>query len=209
MGFFLTIEGCEGAGKTTAIKFIQNWLVDRSIPYEQTREPGGTPMGEEIRHILLASHQEHVQDTTELLLMFAARSQNFHEKIKPSMEQGKVVLCDRFTDATYAYQGGGRGIDPARIAVLEELVQGACRPDMTLLLDVEPAIGLKRARGRGAELDRIEQEDIEFFERVRAIYLKRASDLPQQYVIIDAACDIESVKAQIKTVLEQRLGEFL
>ena len=206
MGFFLTIEGCEGAGKTTAIDFISQWLTDNSIPFEQTREPGGTPLGEQVRHILLSDHEEHVQDTTELLLMFAARSQNFHEKIKPAMEQGKVVLCDRFTDATYAYQGGGRGISHERIATLESFVQGDCRPDMTILLDVKPEVGLARARKRGGRLDRIEQEDIVFFERVRATYLQRASDLPHQYTVINAGDEVEAVKVQIIKALEEKLG---
>lgn len=204
MGFFLTIEGGEGAGKTTALAFVRQWLQAAGREFVETREPGGTRMAEEIRALLLAEHEETVSDTTELLLMFAARSQNVSENIEPALRAGKVVVCDRFTDASYAYQGGGRGIDPQRIAVLEQLVQGDRRPDMTLLLDVDPDIGMARAKGRG-DLDRIEQEAIEFFHRVRSTYLKRAEQYPDQYVIIDASQSIDSVQQQIVSALTQRL----
>ncbi|MDD7806097.1 MAG: dTMP kinase [Endozoicomonas sp. (ex Botrylloides leachii)] len=206
MGFFLTVEGCDGAGKTTAVEFIRGWLESKSMPYEQTREPGGTALAEQIRQLLLANHKEAVADTTELLMMFAARSQNIHENIKPGLALGKVILCDRFTDATYAYQGGGRGVNLSHIAVLEEMVQGALRPDMTLLLDIDPSIGLVRAKYCEAALDRIEQEKINFFERVRAMYLKRAQQFPGQYAVIDASCPVENVQLQIEQVLVQRLG---
>ncbi|MDP0587872.1 MAG: dTMP kinase [Candidatus Endonucleobacter bathymodioli] len=205
MGFFLTIEGIEGAGKTTAVGFIRGWFEANGIAYEQTREPGGTLLAEEIRELLLAKRQESVVDTTELLLLFAARSQNFHEKIKPAMAAGKVLLCDRFTDATYAYQGGGRGIDSSKIEVLENLVQGDCRPDLTLLLDIDPTIGLGRARSRGDELDRIEQEEIVFFERVRSTYLERAKQYPERYIVIDASASVDNVLGQIEEVLKRRL----
>ena len=138
--------------------------------------------------------------------MFAARSQNLHQNIEPAMAEGKVVVCDRFTDATYAYQGGGRGIDRERIATLETLVQGERRPDLTLLLDIDPETGLARARGRGEALDRIEQEDIAFFNRVRGEYLDRAARYPEQYAVIDASQSIEQVKVQIESILAQRLG---
>ena len=209
MGFFLTVEGIEGAGKTTAVACVVKWLDRSGLKYTLTREPGGTTMAESIRQLLLASHQEAVSDTTELLLMFAARSQNLNEKIKPALTQGHVVVCDRFTSATYAYQGGGRGVNLSHIAVLEEMVQGALRPDLTLLLDIDPAQGLARVKSRAGELDRIEQEKVEFFERVRHAYLKRAQDLPQQYAIIDASLALDDVSAQIEVVLEQRLNQCL
>lgn len=203
MGFFLTVEGCEGAGKTTVIDFICQWLQARGLAFEQTREPGGTALAEQIRALLLA---EPMAVTTELLLVFAARAQHLHERIQPALAQGKVVLSDRFTDATYAYQGGGRGIDATRIAVLEQLVQGTCRPDLTLLLDIEPALGLARARGRGEAMDRIEQEDISFFQRVRSAYLDRARQFPEQYRVIDASQPLAAVQARIEAVLAERLG---
>ena len=210
MGFFLTIEGVEGAGKTTAKATVLRWLRACGREYIETREPGGTPLAEQLRALVLAEHEEQVSDTTELLLMFAARSQNLCERIEPSLAAGKVVVCDRFTDATYAYQSGGRGIDEQRIAVLEQLVQGDRRPDMTLLLDVAPEVGLARARGRanaqGSELDRIEQEAIEFFHRVRAVYLQRAARFADQYVVIDAGRSVASVKRQIVAALQARLG---
>ena len=210
MGFFLTIEGVEGAGKTTAKKVVLRWLQACGREYIETREPGGTPLAEQLRALVLAEHEEQVSDTTELLLMFAARSQNLCERIEPSLAAGKVVVCDRFTDATYAYQSGGRGIDEQRIAVLEQLVQGDRRPDMTLLLDVAPEVGLARARRRasaqGGELDRIEQEAIDFFHRVRAVYLQRAARFADQYVVIDASRSVAHVKRQIAGALQARLG---
>ena len=210
MGFFLTVEGGEGAGKTTAIGFVKEWLQEQSLSFMQTREPGGTLMAEEIRALLLAEHNETITDITELLMMFAARSQNLSENIEPALAAGKVVICDRFTDATYAYQGGGRGIDQQKIAVLEQLVQGDYRPDMTLLLDIDPEIGMKRAKGRaeqqGDELDRIEQEAMAFFQRVRNTYLERAEHYPEQFVVIDASQSIDSVKQQIISALLNRLG---
>lgn len=210
MGFFLTIEGGEGAGKTTAIGFVKEWLQQQSHEFIETREPGGTQLAEELRALLLAPHEETISDTTELLMMFAARSQNLTENIEPALVAGKVVVCDRFTDATYAYQGGGRGIDQQKIATLEQLVQGDRRPDMILLLDVDPEIGMARARGRaeelGGELDRIEQEAMDFFHRVRNTYLARAKQYPNQYAVIDASQSIDSVKQQIAAALAKRLG---
>ena len=209
MGFFLTIEGGEGAGKTTAIGFVKAWLQQQSLEFIETREPGGTRLAEELRALLLAPHEETISDTTELLMMFAARSQNLTENIEPALAAGKVVVCDRFTDATYAYQGGGRNIDHQKITTLEQLVQGDRRPDMTLLLDVDPEVGMARAKGRakaqGGELDRIEQEAIEFFHRVRNTYLARARQYPGQYVIIDASQPVESVRRQITAALAGQL----
>ncbi len=205
MGLFLTIEGVEGAGKTTAKKVVLRWLQERGCEFIETREPGGTPLAEQLRALVLAEHEEQVSDTTELLLMFAARSQNLGERIEPALAAGKVVVCDRFTDATYAYQSGGRGIDEQRIALLEQLVQGDRRPDMTLLLDIDPEAGLARASARGG-LDRIEQETVEFFHRVRSVYLQRAGRFTDQYVVIDASQSMADVEQQIVTALQTRLG---
>lgn len=209
MGFFLTIEGCEGAGKTTAKGVVLRWLQGAGRAFIETREPGGTPLAEQLRTLLLSEHEETVTDTTELLMVFAARSQNLSQRIEPALAEGKVVVCDRFTDATFAYQGGGRGIDEQRIAVLEQLVQGDRRPDMTLLLDVEPELGLARAKGRaleqGESLDRIEQEAIGFFHRVRNVYLARAERFPEQYVVIDGSQPIVRVEEQIINALQARL----
>ena len=210
MGFFLTIEGVDGAGKTTAKDVVLRWLQACGREFITTREPGGTPLAEQLRTLVLAEHQEQVADTTELLLMFAARSQNLSERIEPALAADKVVVCERFTDATYAYQSGGRGIDEQRIAVLEQLVQGDRRPDMTLLLDIAPQVSLARVRGRvisqGDELDRIEQETLEFFQRVRATYLQRAATFAEQYVVIDASQSLPDVEQQIVAALQARLG---
>ncbi len=211
MGFFLTIEGCEGAGKTTAKGVVLQWLKAAGHEFIETREPGGTPLAEQLRSLVLSEHEEIVTDTTELLMVFAARSQNLSQRIEPALAEGKVVVCDRFTDATYAYQGGGRGIDEQCIAVLEQLVQGDRRPDMTLLLDIEPELGLARAKGRaieqGGSLDRIEQEAIEFFHRVRNVYLERAERYPGQYVVVDGGRSIAEVEANIIKALQVRLGK--
>ena len=210
-GFFLTIEGCEGAGKTTAVNVIKQWLGSRGIEFTETREPGGTPMAENLRSLLLDHGDEAVADITELLLMFAARSQNLFHNIESALERGQVVLCDRFTDATFAYQGGGRQLDVQQIATLETLVQGERRPDMTILLDVEPEVGLTRARNRalkqGGKLDRIEQEAMDFFNRVRNTYLERARQFPEQFEVIDAGQPLKVVKAQLISTLERRLGD--
>ena len=168
-GKFLTIEGVEGVGKTTNIQFIKDWLSLHKIPYLTSREPGGTPIAEEIRQVLLTPRDEIVCDKTELLLMFAARAQHIEQVIVPELDKGNWVLCDRFTDATYAYQGAGRSMDSQIISDLESMIQGKLRPDLTLILDIPPQEGLKRANKRGA-LDRFEQEKIEFFERVRESY---------------------------------------
>ena len=168
-GKFLTIEGVEGVGKTTNIQFIKDWLSLNKIPYLTSREPGGTPIAEEIRQVLLIPRDEIVCDKTELLLMFAARAQHIEQVIVPELDKGNWVLCDRFTDATYAYQGAGRSMDSQIISDLESMIQGKLRPDLTLILDIPPQEGLKRANKRGA-LDRFEQEKIEFFERVRESY---------------------------------------
>lgn len=201
-GKFITLEGSEGAGKSTAMQVVREWAQQKGIEFQETREPGGTPLAEKIRAILLDKNHTNLCDDAELLLMFAARAQHLNELIKPCLASGQWVLCDRFTDATYAYQGGGRGIDHERIAQLEQWVQGELRPDLTLLLDLPVELGLSRAGQRG-DLDRFEQEQVSFFERVRSAYLDRARQYPGQYRIIDASQNIEEVRQQIHQVLTE------
>jgi len=197
-GKFVTLEGGEGVGKTTNLEFAQRWLEAKGIEVVVTREPGGTPLAERIRQLLL-DPTESVAEDAELLLMFASRAQHLAEVIRPALAAGKWVLCSRFTDSTYAYQGGGRGIDLSRIAALAEWLHGDCQPDLTLLLDLPVTEGLERARAR-AELDRIELEDMAFFERVRETYLQRAAS-QSQYVVINANQELELVQQQIEQAL--------
>jgi len=205
-GKFLTIEGTEGVGKSTNLAFVCDWLLQQGIDVVVSREPGGTPLAEEIRGLLLAKRDESVDETAELLLVFAARAQHLQQVIKPALERGAWVLCDRFTDATYAYQGGGRGLNTTTIAQLETLVQGDLRPDLTLILDIDVELGLNRARQRG-ELDRFESEAITFFERVRKAYRSRAEAAPDHYAVIDAGQELVAVQADIKLVLEQLFAD--
>lgn len=198
---FITVEGIEGAGKSTAIKFIQQQLTAAGIAHQVTREPGGTEIAEQIRQIFLQHHVEKMAPTTELLLMFASRAQHLTHIIQPALTMGKWVLCDRFTDATYAYQGGGRGMDQKCIADLEHWVQGALRPDYVLLLDVPVAVGLQRIKKRSAE-DRIEAEKAQFFERVRQAYLARAQAMPERYKIINANQLWADVEQQIRGIVD-------
>lgn len=200
-GKFITIEGTEGVGKTTNIQFIQSWLKAKQIAFEATREPGGTPLAEEIRQTLLRPRDEPVCDKAELLLMFAARAQHLSQVIEPSLSAGNWVLCDRFTDATYAYQGAGREMDNQIISQLEAIVQGELKPDLTLILDIPVELGLKRAGERG-DLDRFEQEKTVFFNRVRDCYLQIANFDPQRCVIIDASLSLSRVQEQIEIALE-------
>ena len=200
-GKFITIEGTEGVGKTTNIQFIQNWLDAKGLAYLCTREPGGTPLAEQIRELLLARRDELVCDTAELLLMFAGRAQHLHQVIEPTLGEGAWVLCDRFTDATYAYQGAGRGVRQDLIAELELIVQGSLRPDLTLILDIPVEIGLKRASERSAP-DRFEQEKSEFFQRVRQGYQDIAKNDPERCVIIDASKPLVDVQREISIALE-------
>jgi dTMP kinase len=195
-GKFVTLEGSEGAGKTTALNAIRDWLTEKGVEFTVTREPGGTPTAEKIRDLLLDKNNQQITSDTELLLMFAARAQHLNELILPKLSQGQWVICDRFTDATYAYQGGGRGIAMDRISHLESWVQGELRPDLTLLLDLPVDQGLARA-GERSEPDRFELEKVAFFERVRQVYLDRANQFPQQFRIIDASKSIEQVQEQI------------
>ena len=203
-GKFITIEGGEGAGKSTNIAFIRAQLEQHRLKVVETREPGGTPLAEQIRHLLLDNKTRNMAADTELLLMFAARAQHIQELIEPNLQQGNWILCDRFTDATYAYQGGGRGIDMARIAALEEWVQGNLRPDMTIILDLPVELGLERA-GKRSQPDRFEQESHAFFHRVRDIYLQRAKAQPQRYAVIDASPQLEIVQQQITAALTRIL----
>lgn len=204
-GKFLTIEGTEGVGKSTNLAFVRDWLLTRGLEVVVTREPGGTPMAEEIRSLLLAKRDETVDENAELLLVFAARAQHLAQVIKPALARGAWVLSDRFTDATYAYQGGGRGLNKMVIEQLEQLVQGNLRPDLTLVLDIDVQLGLNRARQRG-ELDRFESETIGFFERVRAAYRERAQAAPARYALIDAGKTLPEVQADIDAVLNRLLG---
>jgi dTMP kinase len=200
-GKFITIEGTEGVGKTTNIQFIQDWLKSKQLAYICTREPGGTPMAEQIRELLLAPREELVCDTAELLLMFAGRAQHLNQVIEPSLAEGAWVLCDRFTDATYAYQGAGRNMRSDLIAELELIVQGSLRPDLTLILDIPVEIGLQRANER-SEPDRFEREKAEFFHRVREGYLEIAQQNQDRCVVIDASQSLESVQREISIALE-------
>ena len=200
-GKFITIEGTEGVGKTTNIQFIQNWMQAKKLPFVATREPGGTPLAEQIRDLLLSPRDELVCDTAELLLMFAGRAQHLHQVIEPSLEEGAWVLCDRFTDATYAYQGAGRNMRDDLIAELEMIVQGSLRPDLTLILDIPVELGLKRASDR-SEPDRFELEQTEFFELVRNGYLKIAEQNPDRCVVIDASQPLADVQRDINIALE-------
>ena len=206
--FFLVLEGTEGVGKSTNIEFIKTYLESKDIPLVLTREPGGTPMAEEIRELLLAPRDETVAETAELLLMFAARAQHLQQVILPALEEEQWVLSDRFTDATYAYQGGGRNMDIEKIKQLETLVQGEIRPDKIIILDLSVEEGLKRARQR-ADLDRFEQEEMAFFERVRAAYLDRAKADPDRYSIVDASQSLPEVQSSIQSVLDELMARHL
>ncbi|MCR8913901.1 dTMP kinase [Marinobacter panjinensis] len=201
-GQFITFEGTEGVGKSTQLANAAATLKALGVDYTVTREPGGTPMAESIRELLLAPRDEPVNDMTELLLMFAARAQHLHTRILPELEAGRWVLCDRFTDATFAYQGGGRGVPAERIALLENLVQGSFRPDQVILLDAPVETGMTRARHRG-ELDRFEQEAVAFFERIRRTYLERAAADHGRYHIVDAAQPLEAVSRDVTSLINR------
>nr|WP_275679344.1 dTMP kinase [Pseudomonas entomophila] len=197
---FITLEGPEGAGKSTNREYLAARLREQGVDVVMTREPGGTPLAERIRELLLAPSEETMAVDTELLLMFAARAQHLAQVIRPALARGAVVLCDRFTDATYAYQGGGRGLPVERIAILESFVQGQLRPDLTLVFDLPVEVGLARAAARG-RLDRFEQEGQAFFEAVRQAYLQRAGQQPQRYSLLDAAQPLEAVQRAIDALL--------
>ena len=200
-GKFITIDGVEGAGKSTQIDFIRDYLSNKGINVILTREPGGTELGEKIRELLLSPETKSMHSETELLLMFAARNEHIHRKIMPALAQGDWVLSDRFTDASYAYQGGGRGLDINRIAQLEQWVLQDFTPDMTLLLDVPVELGMSRIESRGKK-DRIELEAMDFFDRVREAYIDRSKQFPDRIKLIDSSQTVEYTTQQIKAILD-------
>ena len=200
-GKFITVEGIEGAGKTTCMQVVTEVIEHQGINAIHTREPGGTDLGEDLRSLLLGHKHTGMSDDAELLMMFAARAEHIAQKIQPALDDGKWVLCDRFTDATYAYQGYGRGIPLEKIAGLENWVQGELRPDLTLLMDLPVEVGMKRAGKRSAP-DRFESEAWDFFERIRQGYLSIAAEQPSRVKVIDASQDLPDVQAQVKTAIE-------
>ena len=204
-GFFLSLEGGEGAGKSTQNKHIVDWLAARGKSVVEAREPGGTVVSEQIRQVLLDTRNAGLNPTAELLMMFAARSQLVQEVILPAIEGGKVIVCDRFADASYAYQGGGRQLAISTIAAVEQIVLDGLQPDLTLLFDIPVDAGMKRVAGRGTA-DRFEVESIRFFERVRQAYLDRAKANPQRFRVIDASLDQQQVWQQVKTILEEEFA---
>lgn len=204
-GFFISLEGGEGAGKSTQHGRIVEWLSSQGRTVIEAREPGGTPVSEQIRQVLLDTRNAGLNATAELLLMFAARSQLVEEVILPALADGNVVVCDRFADASYAYQGGGRQLGAETVAKVEQLVLKDLQPDLTLLFDVPVELGMTRVAGRG-EADRFEVESVRFFERVRKAYLERAAASPQRFKIIDASRDQEDVWLQVETALKAGLG---
>ncbi|HET8789590.1 MAG TPA: dTMP kinase [Modicisalibacter sp.] len=208
-GRFITLEGGEGVGKSTNLGRVCDFLETRGIEVVRTREPGGTPRAEAIRGLLLdPSLDEPLADDAELLLVFAARAQHLELKIRPALARGAWVVCDRFTDATFAYQGGGRGIDAERIAVLETLVQQGLQPDLTLLLDMSVEDAQVRVTTRGMQRDRFERERGEFFAAVRESYLQRAEAAPQRFAVIDASRPLDAVGESIEQCLIQRLAAW-
>jgi dTMP kinase len=200
-GRLVVLEGGEGAGKSTHAKFVAQWLAGRGRTVVQTREPGGTPLAEAIRELVLRDWEEGVDGTTELLLMFAARAAHLHARIRPALDANQDVVCDRFIDATYAYQGAGRGLREAHIDLLAGLVLGTLRPTLVIVLDLSPEAGAERVRGRGAS-NRFDAEAREFQARVRKSYLRRAAREPKRYVVIDASRSREAVQADIARALE-------
>ncbi len=202
---FLSLEGVEGVGKTTNLKFIAEYLTQAGISVVTTREPGGTPIAEKIRGLLLDHDEEVLANESELLLMFAARAQHLQQVIKPALAAGHWVVCDRFTDASYAYQGGGRAFGMEDIAWLEGFVQKGLTPDKTILLDLQVELGLKRAANRSIP-DRFESEKKAFFENVRAVYLQRAKAEPERFCVVDASHTVEQVQQHIATYLDELLS---
>ena len=206
-GWFITLEGGEGAGKSTMMSRTESWLREAGHEVVTTREPGGTPLAEEIRKLVLDAPEGEDTDSpaelTELLLMFAARAQHLERLIRPALAGGKTVLCDRFTDATWAYQGAGRGLPSSWIGALEELVHGDLQPDLTVLLDLDVELGLRRA-ARRSDPDWFERENVEFFERVRESYLDRARRFPERFAVVDASADEETVWKRVEGVMRER-----
>ena len=206
-GKFITLEGGEGAGKSTNATWLADYLRKQGKDVLVTREPGGTEVSEAIREVLLSPELPAMHADTELLLMFAARNEHLRKKILPALEQGTWVICDRFTDATYAYQGYGRNISLQRIAELKQWVHGDLRPDYIILFDLDVATGMARAQARG-RADRFEQEQIAFFERIRAGYQQRAKQAPERYPVVDAGQDLEQVRVQLQQVIDRILVEI-
>ncbi|HEV2332600.1 MAG TPA: dTMP kinase [Gammaproteobacteria bacterium] len=206
-GRFITLEGLEGVGKSTHMEFVSGWLRDHGLTVVVTREPGGTPGADEVRNTLLKVRGESFDPMAELLLMFAARALHVESVIRPALAAGKWVLCDRFTDASYAYQGGGREIPAARIASLERMVLKGLKPDLTLLLDADVETGMARVQKRGS-LDRFEQEQTAFFQRVRKVYLARAKHEPRRIKRVDAAQSIPAVQAELGRLLDGSLKRW-
>ncbi len=207
IGRMITLEGLEGVGKSTNMEFIRHKLQEAGIDVEVTREPGGTPLAEKIRALVLNTTDEPLPDLCELLLIFAARSAHLENRIRPALDHGRWVLCDRFTDATYAYQGGGRGLPLEIIAKLEDLVQSGLRPDLTILLDTPVEIGLERIRERGGT-DRFESQRLEFFQRTREVYLSRAQQEPERCVVVDASRPLAQVQDDLAKVIALYLSNF-
>ncbi|MEE4278536.1 MAG: dTMP kinase [Halieaceae bacterium] len=203
-GLFITVEGGEGAGKTTALDYLERALTDAGVAVVRTREPGGTAMAEKLRDLLLHAEDVSIDPLAELLLIFASRAQHLRERIRPALAAGHWVLCDRFTDASYAYQGAGRGLGAETVATLERFVQGDQQPDLTLLIDVPVEVGMERARGRGS-LDRFESEDLAFFQRVRSCYLDRAAKSSGRFRVIDGCRSIAEVQRSLADVIAQLL----
>jgi dTMP kinase len=203
MGKFITLEGIEGVGKTSNLRFIKDLLEAAGHDCIITREPGGTPLGEALRGLLLSHSDDNMSADAELLMMFAARAEHLQKVIRPALAEGKTVLCDRFTEATYAYQGGGRQLDVDKISLLEDWAQGDLRPDLTVILDAPVEVGRARAGSRSAP-DRIEKEQDDFFQRVRKAYIEMADHYPQRICLIDAAKNIEAVQQQI----QEKLAEY-
>lgn len=206
-GRFITLEGVEGVGKSTQLRTICERLREHGLDVIETREPGGTPEADEIRATLLKVRGEGFDPMAELLMMFAARALHVGKVIRPALDAGSWVVCDRFTDASYAYQGGGRGIPTPKIAALERLVLKNLKPDLTLLLDVDPAVGMARARGRGT-LDRFEREQDDFFRRVRRVYLTRARKEPRRIRVVDAGQDLYAVQRDVSAVMDWALERW-
>ncbi|MCX7061806.1 MAG: dTMP kinase [Gammaproteobacteria bacterium] len=200
-GRFIVLEGGEGGGKSTQARRLRAHLEGAGRRVLLTREPGGSPLAEAIRALVLGAWPEGVDATTELLLIFAARAAHVHATIRPALEAGIDVICDRFVDASYAYQGAGRGLGAAPVALLEQLVLGDLRPDRVLVLDVAPELGMQRIAERG-DNNRFDAESIAFMQRVRAAYLARAAAAPERYVVIDAARDVDAVAAELVAIVE-------
>jgi dTMP kinase len=204
-GSFITIEGQDGAGKSTNVEVVQAYLHQSGVDYVHTREPGGTRFGEQVRELLLGSGDDSLGEMAELLLVFAARAEHIKQVIEPALSRGQWVLCDRFTDATYAYQGGGRGMSMSEIAKLEQSIQGTLRPNLTLLLDLPVELGESRA-GQRSEPDRFEKQAVSFKQKVRDCYLQRAAAEPKRIKLIDASQSLQNVKDQILEVMTKFSG---